>query len=171
MEETRTINVSEDAEQNETEVWQDFGWSLMGTQAVHVVDNHLERKGDEVYQISNRKSYIRLTFKRYTNMPEYLKIKEYERQYHSLKTEKKKGKAFAIFLLVLAFLFAFGAIFTGYYLLIPAAVCAFFAVVCAFFGIFLIVRASNANAKISAHNSEVITERMRLRQLSRALLL
>lgn len=163
MEETRILKVSEGAEQAETEVWQDFGWSLIGTQAVNIVDNHLERKGDEVYQITNRQSYVRVTFKRNTNMPEYLKIKEYESQYHGLKLEAKKGKAFAVFLIILAVSFAVGALYIGY-LMIPA-------VVCAFLGIFLIIRASNANTKISAHNLEVIEERKRLRKLSRELLI
>jgi hypothetical protein len=94
MEETKTISVKPRDEQSTIELWQNFGWNLMSSQEINNTDSHLERHGDTIYNVTSKENYVKITFKRNKNIPNYDKLVSLENQYASnpvLKSKSIKG--------------------------------------------------------------------------------
>ncbi|MBP7147030.1 MAG: hypothetical protein KBD01_05760 [Acidobacteria bacterium] len=86
--ESVSFQVHPDDEQSQIELMQRFHWSLLSSQEVKTVDNHLERRGDSVYQISNTERYVKLTFSRPLDLPNLNQIRQIEAQFNSLEMPK-----------------------------------------------------------------------------------
>lgn len=86
MQETRSIRCRVSEEDNEVRLWQCFGWTLLSSQEVNIVDNSLESDyAGNVYQVKHKEQYIKLVFARETNMKNYSELVSLERQYDSIK--------------------------------------------------------------------------------------
>lgn len=82
--ESKSIQVHPRDEQSTIDSMQNFGWELLNSQDVKTVDNHLERKGDTIYQVTEKEHYVKLTFTRSLDMPNLGIIKELEQEYNNL---------------------------------------------------------------------------------------
>jgi hypothetical protein len=63
---------------------QTFHWSLLNSQEIKTVDNHLERRGDDIYQVTKSEHYVKLTFSRDLDLPNLKEIKRLEQEYFGL---------------------------------------------------------------------------------------
>lgn len=79
--ESVTFQVHPNDEQEQIELMQKFHWSLLSSQEIKTIDNHLERRGDDIYQVTNTERYAKLTFNRALDLPNLTEIKKLEQQY------------------------------------------------------------------------------------------
>lgn len=86
--ESMSIQVHPKDEQSQINLMQKFYWSLLNSQEINIVDNKLERRGDSLYQTSEKTSYVKLTFSRPLDTPNLDKVKKLENEYFSLKEPK-----------------------------------------------------------------------------------
>lgn len=75
-------------EQNEVDFMQKFYWNLQGTQTVQTIDNHLEKRGANLYSVSNQQRYVKLHFSRELDIPHLDKIRALENEYALLPIPK-----------------------------------------------------------------------------------
>ena len=94
-----------------------FAWKLTHTQEINTSDSHLETRNGDLYSVTEKENYVKLTFERDTNMPNYKRIVELEKEYTFLTYSKPGlpiGKiALAVFLCLTCFLSPIG-IYQGY---------------------------------------------------------
>lgn len=83
--ESKSIQVHPKNEQATIDKMQNFGWTLMNAQDVKTVDNHLEKKGDKLYSVTETEHYVKLTFTRDVDLPNLPRIKELETEYDGLE--------------------------------------------------------------------------------------
>jgi mannose-6-phosphate isomerase class I len=88
--ESISIQVHPNDEQAQINFMQKFHWNLLNSQEIKTIDNHLERKGDTIYQVTNSERYIKLMFSRNIENPNILKIKQLEQEYNDLTTSVEK---------------------------------------------------------------------------------
>ena len=94
-----------------------FAWKLTHTQEINTSDSHLETRNGDLYSVTEKQNYVKLTFERDTNMPNYKRIAELEKEYTSLTYSKPGlpiGKiVLAVFLCLTCWLAPIG-IYQGY---------------------------------------------------------
>jgi hypothetical protein len=82
--ESTSFQVHPNDEQKQIKLMEAFHWSLLNSQEVKTVDSHLERRGDNIYSVTNSEHYVKLTFSRELDLPNLDKIKQLEHQFFSL---------------------------------------------------------------------------------------
>lgn len=110
--ESVTFQVHPNNEQAQIDLMQKFHWSLLTTQEIKTIDNHLERRGDDIYQVTNSEHYVKLTFNRQLDLPNLNDIKRLEQQYNSLPYPTYP-KLFPISIwvwIILAFVYGLGVV-------------------------------------------------------------
>jgi hypothetical protein len=110
--ESKSIQVHPNDEQSQINLMQKFFWNLLGSQEINVVDNKLERRGDTIYQTSEKTHYVKLTFSRDLDIPYLDKVKKLESEYNALK-EPEFPKLFPVSIwlwVILALFYGIGII-------------------------------------------------------------
>lgn len=82
--ESVSFQVHPNDEQSQINIMQKFHWNLLGTQEIKTVDNHMERRGDSIYSVTNTEHYVKLSFTRELDLPNIKEIKQLEQQYNAL---------------------------------------------------------------------------------------
>ncbi|MDR2592646.1 MAG: hypothetical protein LBC59_07565 [Chitinispirillales bacterium] len=105
--ETKFITVEPSETENTIDLWQNFGWVLIGVPQEILSQtsgtSHLERRGDSIYSVRNAGTtihYVRITFQRDKNMPNYAELVRLEKAYHTesnLPSQPFKLSSFSIF--------------------------------------------------------------------------
>ncbi len=83
--ESISIQVHPNDEQSQINLMQKFHWSLLNSQEIKTVDSHLERRGDDIYSVTNSEHYTKLTFSRPMELPNISEIKKLEQEFFALK--------------------------------------------------------------------------------------
>lgn len=86
--ETKTLKVHPNDEQPTIDLMQRFHWSLLSSQHVKTKDSHIERRGDDLYSVTETEHYVNLVFTRDIDIANYHQICALESEYFSLKTEQ-----------------------------------------------------------------------------------
>ena len=86
--ESISIQVHPQDEQEQINLMQQFHWSLLNSQEIKNIDNHLERRGDTIYQVTKSEHYVKLVFSRDLDLPNLGEIKKLEQKYLGLPTPK-----------------------------------------------------------------------------------
>jgi hypothetical protein len=115
--ESVSFQVHPNDEQSQINLMQNFHWSLLSSQEIKVIDNHLERRGDNIYQITNSEHYVKLAFNRELDLPNLNEIKKLEQQYNNLPYPQypKLFPISIILWIVLAFIYGIGVIGWAFY--------------------------------------------------------
>jgi len=82
--ESISFQVHPDDEQSQINIMQQFHWSLLSTQEIKVIDNHMEQRGDKIYSVTNTEHYVKLAFTRELDLPNLKEVKQLESEYNSL---------------------------------------------------------------------------------------
>lgn len=82
--EIKTLDVSNEKEQETIQFWMQFGWNLKSSQRVYNKDSHLEARGDSTYSVTETVDYTRLVFERDKNGPNYQRLVTLEQEYFNL---------------------------------------------------------------------------------------
>jgi len=108
--ETKFIEVEPNEVNSTIEMWQNFGWELMGTpQEVKTQDVQLftgqDRDGTEHYKTKRGEHYVKITFQRDKSMPHYDELVQLENIYCSSPPSKplepEKPSAFGCLWIIL----------------------------------------------------------------------
>ncbi len=92
-----------------------FAWKLTHTQEVNTKDSHLETRNGDLYSVTETQNYVKLTFERDTNMPNYERIAELEKEYTALTYSKPGAPILQILITVALFCLFFPVgIYYGY---------------------------------------------------------
>jgi len=107
--ETKFIEVEPSATEGTIELWQKFGWELMGAPQEVLSQtsgtSHLERRGDSIYSVTTAGTtthYVKITFQRDKNIPNYAELVRLEEAYHTksyakpLPTQPYKESSFSL---------------------------------------------------------------------------
>jgi len=88
--ETKFIEVEPSTTEETIELWQKFGWELVGAPQEVLSQtsgtSHLERRGDDIYQVTTSGTtthYVKITFQREKNMPNYAELVRLEEAYYT----------------------------------------------------------------------------------------
>lgn len=118
--ESISFQVHPNNEQDQINLMQTFHWSLLNSQEIKTVDSHLEKRGGDIYSVTNSEHYVKLTFKRELDLPNLNEIKRLEQQFNGLPTPqypKLFPGTFWLYL-VLSFFYGLGiVIWLAYYFL------------------------------------------------------
>jgi len=83
--ETKFIQVHPSNVESTIEIWQCFGWDIMGApQEIFNKDSHLEASGEDTYSVTTTTHYVKITFQRDKNIPNYAQLVELENKYNSI---------------------------------------------------------------------------------------
>ncbi len=82
--ESVSFQVHPNDEQEQINQMQKFHWSLLSSQEIKTIDNHLERRGNDIYQVTKSENYVKLTFSRELDLPNLNEIKRLEQSFFSL---------------------------------------------------------------------------------------
>lgn len=86
MKEIKTFEVEPGTEEATIQLWQTFGWELVGApQEIYNRDSHLERKSNDMYSVTTTTHYIKLTFERDPKREHYNELKSLEEQYYAIE--------------------------------------------------------------------------------------
>lgn len=96
--ESKTMQVHPDSERATIQFMQVFHWNLVNSQHVKNKSSHLERRGDDLYQVTETEHYVNLVFTRDLDTPGIQRIRDLEQEYNALTASKpaipeKKGFA------------------------------------------------------------------------------
>ena len=172
MEETRKVQVHPRDEQAQTEIWQDFGWTLVSSQEINSKESHLERRGNDIITVTTKENYVNLLFKRDTNMPNYSEITQLEAQFDAVpgNTIPNHGKL-KTFLVILALIaIIVGVILFSKNVILGGIICTVLAGGAITGIVFKIKSEKKKDDLIKAQNAANNKRRAELRQKSRALL-
>lgn len=86
--ESISIQVHPNNEQEQINLMQMFHWNLLSSQTIKTVDSHLERRGDDIYSVTNSEHYVKLAFSRSLETPNLNEIRKLEQEYFSLPHPK-----------------------------------------------------------------------------------
>lgn len=86
--ESKSIQVHPNNEQQQIDLMQKFHWSLINSQEIKNIDNHLERRGDDLYQVKKSEHYVKLTFSRSLGLPNLDKIRQLENNFFALRAPR-----------------------------------------------------------------------------------
>ncbi|MDR1013961.1 MAG: hypothetical protein LBL86_03165 [Coriobacteriales bacterium] len=93
MKEHDSFTVSPSSETAAIERKQRFGWELFSTQEVKIKDSHLEGAGgNSVRSVTETEHYIKLSFQRDTDMPNYTQLKALEGRFNGLHAPDKPAE-------------------------------------------------------------------------------
>jgi steroid 5-alpha reductase family enzyme len=88
--ETKFITVEPSATESTIELWQKFGWELIGAPQEILSQtsgtSSLERRGNDIYQRTSSGTtthYVKITFQREKNMPNYAELVKLEEAYYT----------------------------------------------------------------------------------------
>ena len=96
--EVKSIDVHPDAESSAIELFQSFGWEFHSVQEVN--ENYQERRGDDIYQVREKK--IKLTFQRERTMTNYAQLVELENKYYAVPNPPLSPERFGMFWLIVS---------------------------------------------------------------------
>lgn len=115
--ESISFQVHPNDEQAQINLMQQFHWSLINSQEIKTVDSHLERRGDDIYSVTNSEHYVKLSFSREIDLPNLNEIKRLEQDYFGLPVpEYPKLFPGTIWLyLILSFLYFSGIVIWSLY--------------------------------------------------------
>ena len=97
--ESRVETVPPSAESEVIELYETFGWELLSTQTIDSSNSHLENHFGVIYSVTESKNYVKLSFRRNKNMPDYAQYTALEEQYiaaSSITEPADPGKVFMI---------------------------------------------------------------------------
>lgn len=84
--ENRVLQIAPAEEMSTIQKHEAFGWELMSTQTIDTTNSRFESNtGEDLWQITERKNYVKLSFRRDMNRPNYAKLAELESQYDKAK--------------------------------------------------------------------------------------
>lgn len=86
--ESKSIQVHPVDEQQQIDFMQHFYWNLLSSQEIKNIDNHLESRGDNLYQVTKTEHYVKLVFSRDVDAPNLDKIKKLETEFFSIQQPK-----------------------------------------------------------------------------------
>lgn len=147
MKETKSISVHPSYEQNQIDLWADFGWALLSSQEIYSKDTHTESRSDGNYSVTETTNYVKLVFQRDTEMKNYNEIRQIEKEFDSQKEVAIPGPNFNFLWFLFSCLYGIGLV------------------------VFIILKIKNKGKKQQAieHNQQVARNRITLRQKARAL--
>lgn len=90
--ESISIQVHPRDEQSQIRFMEQFHWSLLSSQEIKNIDNHLKREGDSIYQVTRTEHYIKLVFTRDLDSPNIGQVQQLEREYYVLRKELNEMK-------------------------------------------------------------------------------
>ncbi len=107
--ETRIEQVHPDDEMSTVQKFEAFGWEVANSQTIDTKDSHLEKGfGGSIVSVTEREKYVKLTFRRYLDHPNYARLAELEAKYddsvnisYGPPSEKKWPKITGIICLVI----------------------------------------------------------------------
>jgi hypothetical protein len=141
--ETKVLKVHPDNEQSTIRAMEIFHWNLANSQHVKTKDSHLERRGEDLYQVTETEHFVNLTFTRDLDAPFASQVRALEAEYDRISASlpaipEKSGLAWPI--IICAFL----ALFYGLGILI---------------GIFWIPSIMRKNKEVEAQLPEITAQR------------
>jgi hypothetical protein len=109
LKENKLIEVIPNKVNTTIELWQNFGWELVGTpQEIYnkTKDSHLERRGVYNVRLTEATHYFKITFQREKNMPHYDELVKLESAYYKIQKPTLPPRVPSIqFSLTILFLF------------------------------------------------------------------
>ena len=81
MIETAVRKVAPHDEEKTINLMSHFAWKLTHTQEVNTSNSRLENRGDDLYCVTEKENYVKLTFERDTNTPHYDRLVKLEKDY------------------------------------------------------------------------------------------
>ncbi len=93
MEEIESIRCSLANEEYYTQSYRLFGWTLLSSQEINNQDSTVRVVGDYIVTQTTRIQYVKLTFKRDTNMPNYQRLCELQEEFESIPSNRYVGLA------------------------------------------------------------------------------
>lgn len=91
--ETKSITVPPNLVDATIKEYEPFFWELIGTDTVDSSNSHLEKRGDEIYSVTERKAYSKVNLRRSLDIPNITKVKELEDEYWSVKSNIQELRA------------------------------------------------------------------------------
>ena len=92
--ETKILEVKNSEETRVIEYWSQFGWQLKSSQRIYNKDSHIERRGDDIVNVTETVDFTKIILERDKSNPNYdtiVKLEdEYMRKSKSLPTERPK---------------------------------------------------------------------------------
>lgn len=82
--ESKSVTAAPNEEQILIEKHELFGWELKSSQEVLSRDSHLEKHGDDLYNVTTTQNYIKLVFQRDADSPLAVKSRTVEEEYWRL---------------------------------------------------------------------------------------
>ena len=82
--ESLSFQVHPNDRQEQINQMQEFHWSLLSAQDVKTVDNHMEKRGGDIYSVTNSEHYVVLTFSRPLDLPNLNEVKRIEQSFYGL---------------------------------------------------------------------------------------
>jgi hypothetical protein len=83
--EPKTIQVEPDQADQMIVLMGAFGWEFQSRQTIKNKYSHLERKGDDLYSVTESEHYVELHFQRDRSMDHYNELVELERQFNAVE--------------------------------------------------------------------------------------
>ena len=93
MEEIESIRCSLDNEEYYTQSYGLFGWKLLSSQEINNSDSSVRVVGDYIVTQTTRTQYVKLTFKRDTDMPNYQRLCELQYEFERIPSNRYVGLA------------------------------------------------------------------------------
>jgi len=91
--EIEVVNVSPAEEARTIRSFESFGWVLRSNQAVYAKDSHLERRGRNLYSVTETTNYVKLTFERDgAKLKYYDQLCRLEDEFYAIPLPKKPHK-------------------------------------------------------------------------------
>lgn len=81
--EVKMLEVKNSEEESTVQFWSKFGWQLKSSQRIFNKDSHLERRGDDVYSVTETIDFTKLVLERDKSNPNYSQIVALESEYLS----------------------------------------------------------------------------------------
>lgn len=91
--ETVSKEVAPSREESVIKEYEAFGWEVHTTQKIDTKDSHLENYFGDIYSVTETEKYVKLTFRRNTNMKNYEKIAELEKKYRATSSGSRPNDA------------------------------------------------------------------------------
>jgi len=86
--ESKVVQVRPEDEQSQIDFMHQFYWNLLSSQEIRSIDNHLETRGDNLFNVTKIDHYVKLAFSRDVQTPNLDKIKNLETEFFSLPVPK-----------------------------------------------------------------------------------
>ena len=86
--ESKVVQVRPEDEQSQIDFMHQFYWNLLSSQEIRSIDNHLETRGDNLFNVTKIDHYVKLAFSRDVQTPNLDKIKNLETEFFGLPVPK-----------------------------------------------------------------------------------